>query len=106
MSSFNDRFDGSAKRWSIDRRKPVKMWFYAREVGFQSRPLDQAALQHFANVDDVALVTALNLRQRLSVQVEVSKDDRSDLSNEWTPIFPARRDRNEVDWRCQLEIDR
>ena len=67
--------------------------------------IDQATIEHLPDVALVLRMPALDLRQGLCIQVEMTEDQLSFLGDERAPVLPAFPDRDEVIWRCELDID-
>ena len=54
------------------------------EVGHRALWIDERAIEHCANVVEVLLMTALELRQRLRIEIEVIERDAIDVTDETT----------------------
>jgi hypothetical protein len=96
---------GSPERGRIYRGIAIQPRLDCREVLQQLDSIDQAAIEHFADVALVLRMPALDLRQGLCIEVEMTEDQLSFLGDERAPVLPAFPDRDEVIWRCQLDID-
>jgi hypothetical protein len=86
----------SAEPGRIYRGVAVESRLDSRKVLQQLSTIHQAAIEHLPDVAFVLRMPALDLRQRLRIQVEMTEDERSFLSNERAPVFPAFPDRDEV----------
>jgi hypothetical protein len=66
--------------------------------------MDQAAIQHEADVGSVLRVSALDLGQRLRVEVVVVEGDLPFAGDEYAALLPAGESRQEVCGRDQLDV--
>src|SRR5262245_45482523 len=92
-------FHRAAKRSGVDRRISIQARFDRSEIVEQAGGLDEPTGQHLGDVADVLRMSALDLRQRLGVEVEVTEHEVSFLDDERAPVFPAFPDRDEIIWR-------
>src|SRR5581483_12244733 len=67
--------------------------------------VDQTALEHRPDVGQVLAVRALELGERLRVEVEVVEGQPSLPPDRRAPLLPARRHGNELRGRRELDVD-
>src|SRR5574341_312926 len=97
--------DRSPKPRRINGRIPVEVPLDAAEVLLGAGRVYQRAGHHLADVCQVQRVASLHLGERLGVRVKMVKGKAPDALDEWTPVLPARRHRNEVGRTRQLDIE-
>lgn len=92
------------KRRRLDRRIAIQLGLDRVEQLAQSCRLDEATLQHLSHVVEILTEAALDLGERLGVEVEVMNRDVALPEDERTTVTPARQLWNEVRWRGQLYV--
>jgi hypothetical protein len=97
--------NGTPERARVDRRVTVQPGLNLREVLEQPGPIDQSASEHLPHVALVLRVPALDLRQRLCVQVEMTECQTRFLGDERASVLPPLPDRNEIVRRGELDVD-
>src|SRR5262245_14851681 len=99
------RFQRAAKGGWVDGRITVEPVANGLEGIPQARGTHEAPLNHFAYIGDVLGMPALDLGQRLRVEVVVVEGQAPMLFDEGASVFPARELRNEVRRGSELHVD-
>src|SRR5437763_10070611 len=86
---------GCAERLGVDRRVAIKQVFHLLEQLGEFARIDQTIDDHRLYVAQVLSMTALELRQRLGIEVEMVKVDRAFPGDERTARLPAGQRWNE-----------
>jgi hypothetical protein len=68
----------------------------ARRAAPQAPPLDQSPCHQLGNVLPIGIVTSLDLRERLGVQIEVPEGHLPLLGDKRAAVFPPGLDGDEV----------
>lgn len=76
------------------------------ECGPQRGAVDEPSLEHRPDVREIAIVSPLELRERLRDSVEVAERHRTFAGDKWASVLPARRKGDEVGRGRELDVDR
>jgi hypothetical protein len=96
---------GSPERGRVYRGVPIESGLDCGEILQQLDSIDQATIEHFPDVTLVLRMPALDLRQGLCIEVEMTEGQMSFLGDERASVLPAVPDRDEIIWRGELDID-
>jgi hypothetical protein len=104
LCSPDGALDAFPESLGTDRREQVQPSFDLLEQREQALGADQLAIEHRLDVRQVVLVPAFELRERLRVEVEVPKRQLPLPADERTALLPVVRERDELAWRCGLDV--
>jgi hypothetical protein len=96
--------DCPAEGRRVDRWKSIQLGLDPGEVVERTMAINKSPTHHLIDVGKVLPMPALDFGQRLGVEIEMEDVGSPSPDDESPPIFPARRNGNEVEGRRQLDI--
>jgi hypothetical protein len=97
--------NASAEIGRVDRGKAIEPRLDLLEEGAKPCTFDQPALEHLPDVGQILHVAALDLRERLGVEIEVPKRQSTGPFDEDASLAPALREWEKVRRRRELYVD-
>jgi len=99
------RFNRPAERRRIDRRISVEPRLDLLEAVPQLLAVGQPPLNHLPDIDSILGMPALDLRERLGVEVVVVEGETALPGDESAPHLPAGKLGDELIWSSQLNVE-